>query len=49
MAWRAARILNVAHPDAPFELSTTPGVIQWLSRPETVTRQVSQPVNSTDY
>ncbi|AKE97345.1 SidA/IucD/PvdA family monooxygenase [Cronobacter sakazakii] len=49
MAWRAARILNVAHPDTPFELSTTPGVIQWLSRPETVTRQVSQPVNSTDY
>ncbi len=49
MAWRAARILNVAHPDTPFELSTTPGVIQWLSRPETVTRQISQPVNSTDY
>ena len=49
MAWRAARILNVAHPDEPFDLSTTPGVIQWLSRPDTVTRQITQPVNSTDY
>lgn len=33
MAWRAARILNRAHPDKPFELATTPGVIQWRTQP----------------
>ncbi|EOC0266385.1 lysine N(6)-hydroxylase/L-ornithine N(5)-oxygenase family protein [Cronobacter dublinensis] len=49
MAWRAARILNVAHPDEPFELGTTLGVIHWRSRPEREARQVSQPVKSTDY
>lgn len=32
MAWRAARILNRVHPDQPFELSTTPGIIHWRSQ-----------------
>lgn len=36
MAWRAARILNRAHPDAPFELATTPGVIHWRTQPPAV-------------
>ncbi len=31
MAWRSARILNCAHPDEPFDLASTPGVIQWHS------------------
>ena len=34
MAWRAARILNRAHSSEPFELATTPGVIQWRSQPD---------------
>ncbi|WP_455818182.1 lysine N(6)-hydroxylase/L-ornithine N(5)-oxygenase family protein [Pseudomonas cerasi] len=33
MAWRAARIINCAHPDEPFELATTPGVIHWRTQP----------------
>lgn len=33
MAWRAARILNRVHPEEPFELSTSPGVIHWRSQP----------------
>lgn len=33
MAWRAARILNRAHPDEPFELAIPPGVIQWRTQP----------------
>ncbi|ALB69000.1 L-lysine 6-monooxygenase [NADPH], aerobactin biosynthesis protein IucD @ Siderophore biosynthesis protein, monooxygenase [Cronobacter dublinensis 1210] len=49
MAWRAARILNVAHPDEPFDLGTTPGVIHWRSRSDKEPRQVYQPVKSTDY
>ena len=40
MAWRAARILNRAHPDEPFELATTPGVIHW----RTTTSPDSSPV-----
>ena len=40
MAWRAARILNRAHPDEPFELATTPGVIHW----RTTASQDSSPV-----
>ena len=35
MAWRAARILNRAHDDEPFELATTPGVIHWRSTTST--------------
>ncbi|MEA1063030.1 lysine N(6)-hydroxylase/L-ornithine N(5)-oxygenase family protein [Erwinia sp. HR93] len=34
MAWRAARILNAAHPDKPFDIATTPGIIHWRSCPE---------------
>lgn len=40
MAWRAARILNRAHADEPFELATTPGVIHW----RTTTSPDSSPV-----
>lgn len=50
MAWRAARILNRAHPDEPFELATTPGVIQWRTQqPETHVQDHPQPVNSVQY
>ncbi len=47
MAWRAARILNRAHPDEPFELATTPGVIQWRTQqPEVNGQDRQRPVNS---
>ncbi|KNC92102.1 lysine N(6)-hydroxylase/L-ornithine N(5)-oxygenase family protein [Trabulsiella odontotermitis] len=49
MAWRAARIINRAHPDAPFELSTTPGVIHWRSEPSRDLHQVSQPLKTTQF
>lgn len=32
MAWRAARILNRAHLAQPFDLTSTPGVVHWLSQ-----------------
>ncbi|WP_312284346.1 lysine N(6)-hydroxylase/L-ornithine N(5)-oxygenase family protein [Yokenella regensburgei] len=49
MAWRAARIINRAHPGTPFELSTTPGVIHWRSEASHDLRQVSQPLKTTEY
>ncbi len=50
MAWRAARILNCAHPDEPFELATTPGVIQWRTQQPGDHGQDRQPtVNSVQY
>jgi len=49
MAWRAARILNSAHPDTPFELSGTPGVIHWRSDASRDTREVPQALKTTEY
>lgn len=50
MAWRAARILNRAHPEAPFELTTTPGVIHWRTQqPEQHEQDRQQSVNSFQY
>ncbi len=50
MAWRSARILNRAHPEEPFELTTTPGVIHWRSKSSTSAGQAFQPlVKTTEY
>lgn len=49
MAWRAARILNSAHPDTPFELSGTPGVIHWRSDASRDLREVPQALKTTEY
>lgn len=49
MAWRAARILNCAHPDEPFELATTPGVIHWRSEEKGDARKSLSPVKTTEY
>ena len=50
MAWRAARILNRAHDDEPFELATTPGVIHWRSTPRPDSSQVYQSLaRTTEY
>ncbi|MDU6431379.1 MAG: SidA/IucD/PvdA family monooxygenase [Pantoea sp.] len=50
MAWRAARILNRAHPEAPFDLTTTPGVIHWRTQqPEQHEQDHQQSVNSFQY
>lgn len=49
MAWRAARIINRAHPDEPFELTTTPGVIHWRSQASRDACQTPQPVKTTEY
>lgn len=47
MAWRAARIINRAHADQPFELTTTPGVIHWGSQPCHLNTQANQPLVKT--
>ena len=50
MAWRAARILNRAHPSEPFELSTTPGVIQWRTQqPENHVQDPQRTINSVQF
>lgn len=49
MAWRAARILNSAHLDSPFELSGTPGVIHWRSDASREAREVPQALKTTEY
>ena len=47
MAWRAARILNRAHDDEPFELATTPGVIHWRSTTSPESSQVFKSLMKT--
>ncbi|MEN8468810.1 SidA/IucD/PvdA family monooxygenase, partial [Enterobacter cloacae subsp. cloacae] len=50
MAWRAARILNRAHDDEPFELATTPGVIHWRSTTSPESSQVFKSlIKTTEY
>lgn len=50
MAWRAARILNRAHDDEPFELATTPGVIHWRSTTSPESSQVFRSlIKTTEY